>query len=114
MKLLTTLAALLVSLPAVQGATESPNAALVALKKVMPACSVSRKLLASDCSLTENYQLECMVEYIPKSTCSFTDTKCICTNAALNEEIGLCVAGGCTIPDALSEYGKTVPHLPRN
>ncbi|KAF2791700.1 hypothetical protein K505DRAFT_219712, partial [Melanomma pulvis-pyrius CBS 109.77] len=46
--------------------------------------------------------LECMMEYIPKSTCSLTNTTCICTNPVLNEEIGLCVAGGCTIPDALA------------
>ncbi|KAF2498993.1 hypothetical protein BU16DRAFT_559023 [Lophium mytilinum] len=70
---------------AVTTAADSSDAALAFLKEAMPPCA-----------------LKCMVEYIPKSPCSLTNTTCICTNVPLNQEIGLCVAGGCTIPDALT------------
>ncbi|KAF2838138.1 GMC oxidoreductase [Patellaria atrata CBS 101060] len=46
--------------------------------------------------------LGCIVESVPKSSCSLTNQTCICTNAPLTVMIGSCVKANCTIREALT------------
>ncbi|KAF2729106.1 putative integral membrane protein [Polyplosphaeria fusca] len=88
MRLLTPILATLALLPATLGQTNPSSAqaaALEAMKKAYPTCA-----------------LQCLAEYIPKSYCPITNTKCICANEELQSQVSVCVAGGCSIPDALT------------
>lgn len=40
---------------------------------------------------------------VPESSCSITNTTCICTNEELNTEIGACLAQSCTIIEMLGK-----------
>lgn len=104
MRFLSTILASLVMLTALTRAEDSPTEVLERLKEAMPECGVSTTLSASTSLHAKQDQLQCLMEHVPKSTCALTDTSCICTNASLNQEIGVCVSGGCTIPDALRKY----------
>lgn len=49
--------------------------------------------------------LNCMIEYIPQSTCVTAEglnQTCLCTNEALNQEISVCAMKSCTIKEMLS------------
>ncbi|KAF1943013.1 hypothetical protein EJ02DRAFT_502415 [Clathrospora elynae] len=83
MRVFNAILAALAMLPAAARAQES-TAAIAMLQKALPPCA-----------------LNCMVELIPRSTCDLTNTTCICTNAPLNEQLGICVLGGCTVPESL-------------
>ncbi|KAH8723017.1 hypothetical protein GQ44DRAFT_741359 [Phaeosphaeriaceae sp. PMI808] len=43
----------------------------------------------------------CLIETLAKKICNATDTKCICTNKQFQSSVSLCVAGSCSIPEAL-------------
>ncbi|KAK8083846.1 hypothetical protein PG996_002627 [Apiospora saccharicola] len=43
----------------------------------------------------------CLAKVVPESSCQMTDVKCLCTNAPLNAQLGMCVLGGCTKYEAL-------------
>ncbi|KAJ4987678.1 integral membrane protein (CFEM domain-containing protein) [Stagonosporopsis vannaccii] len=45
--------------------------------------------------------IKCMVQYIPQSGCSLTDTLCVCTSAALNQQLSACMLSNCTMADNL-------------
>jgi hypothetical protein len=61
---------------------------LQALAAAYPACS-----------------LDCMIEYIPQSSCMTADGLdqiCVCTDEALNAEIQICAQQACTVKELLS------------
>lgn len=43
-----------------------------------------------------------MQKLIPESACTETDIACLCTNEALNGQIGACALGGCTLFEGLT------------
>lgn len=66
------------------------SADLEALAAAYPACS-----------------LECMVEYIPQSSCMTTDglnQTCVCSNEALNLNVTICAQKACTVKELLSMF----------
>ncbi|KAH8669062.1 CFEM domain-containing protein [Xylariales sp. PMI_506] len=51
--------------------------------------------------------IECLEEVIVDSTCSLTNATCICSNAALQAEVTLCVSANCTIKESLTTKNVT-------
>ncbi|PQE22697.1 hypothetical protein CJF31_00001637 [Rutstroemia sp. NJR-2017a BVV2] len=49
-----------------------------------------------------NIQVNCFVPAVEASGCSTTNATCICTNAQLNLEAKVCMAGTCTVVEQLS------------
>ncbi|KAH6625218.1 hypothetical protein C7974DRAFT_196432 [Boeremia exigua] len=45
--------------------------------------------------------IRCLIQYVPESGCSLTDTLCVCTNAALNQQLSACMLANCTMADNL-------------
>lgn len=72
----------------------------------LPPCGVCKLIACRNFKqliwLTNWWQLQCLVEEIPKSNCTATDLPCICTNQQLNDMVTLCVAQSCTIRESLS------------
>jgi hypothetical protein len=51
-------------------------------------------------------KLKCMINSIEASICELGDTKCTCTNAALQAEVEKCVLPSCTVSEAMSMSGS--------
>ncbi|KAL3455725.1 hypothetical protein BJX64DRAFT_281876 [Aspergillus heterothallicus] len=60
--------------------------------------------------------LTCLISAISNSTCSLTDFDCICADTALNAALAPCIAGTCTIKEALTaqNYSYTTCAYPAN
>lgn len=74
------------------------------LAALYPNCSVCQRDSWLSLSLTCE-QLTCMTELIPQSSCmteSGLNQTCLCTNVALNDQIGLCASQGCTVKELLT------------
>ena len=48
-----------------------------------------------------------MKDLVSQSSCSLTNTTCVCLNAQLSARITLCVSQNCTIKESLSMYNGT-------
>ncbi len=46
-------------------------------------------------------QLNCLIESITASTCSATDTDCVCRNTPLQNNVTTCVLQDCTLKQGL-------------
>lgn len=49
-------------------------------------------------------QLNCLLEAIPGSGCSFGDTVCQCSSSVLQDKINACLAVNCTMQGRLGMY----------
>lgn len=60
-------------------------------------------------------QLNCLLEAIPGSGCSFGDTACQCSSSVLQDKINACLAVNCTMQGRLGMYtlstSNSVPSL---
>jgi hypothetical protein len=68
---------------------------LTALASMYPACA-----------------LECMVEYIPQSSCITADglnQTCVCNNEELNRDVEVCAMQSCSVKELLSTFYLCVP-----
>ena len=73
--------------------------------RLKPVFSVSLLLIR------ESSQLDCIVSAVLNSTCSASDTPCICANAALQAQAQQCVLASCTVREQLSTL-TFLPLLP--
>ncbi|KAK2044521.1 CFEM domain-containing protein [Colletotrichum somersetense] len=64
--------------------------------------SLGAVALLPDCAKT------CLIKALPSSGCLPTDQACICTNAALQANVEVCVMTGCKIKDALTTKNLTM------
>ncbi|QPC73113.1 hypothetical protein HYE68_003865 [Fusarium pseudograminearum] len=92
MKLLHTLLAGLAALP--MALTLDDKAASVL--STLPTCAASLDAA------------KCLVTNVLTSTCELDDVKCTCMNAALQQQVEICVLSNCTVIEALSTKNTTM------
>ncbi|KAL3587997.1 hypothetical protein FPOAC2_13896 [Fusarium poae] len=70
--------------------------------------ALARDYALSALSTLPECALKCMINSIEASICELGDTKCTCTNAALQAEVEKCVLPSCTVSEAMSTKNTTL------